>query len=95
MPLSEITEIGTETIPGPRGQPQYRLTLITPQGKTPMSDGYGGGGQWLEKIRETIAAFIKQCGDSVSAVASPGSESGLDASIDSFAVRAGTQDRCD
>jgi hypothetical protein len=60
MPFGEITNVGTETMPSPRGQLMYRLTLITPHGRTPMSDGYGGGGQWLEKIRATIAAFIKQ-----------------------------------
>jgi len=59
LPFSEITEVGTETMPSPRGQPMYRLTLITPQGSTPMSDNYGGSSQWVEKIRETIAAFIK------------------------------------
>jgi hypothetical protein len=78
MPFSEITEVGTETMPSPRGQPMYRLTLITPQGRTPMSDGYGGGGQWLEKIREAIVAFIKQDAASAAGAAE------LDASIRSL-----------
>jgi hypothetical protein len=84
MPFSEITEIGTETMPSPRGQPLYRLTLITPQGRTPMSDGYGGGGQWFEKIREAIVAFIQQDGSSVLTETSLGGDSGLDESIRSL-----------
>ncbi len=78
MPFSEITGIGTETIPGQRGQSQYRLTLITPHGSTPLSDGYGGGGRWLEKIRETIVAFLKLDGATVA------DHSDFDASIRSL-----------
>jgi ribosomal protein L7/L12 len=43
-----------------------------------MSDGYGGGGQWLEKIREAIVAFIKQDAASADGAAE------LDASIRSL-----------
>jgi hypothetical protein len=78
MPFSEITEIGTETMPSPHGQPLYRLTLITQQGRTPLSDNYGGGGQRVDKIRETIATFIKLD------TASTGGDSELDASIRSL-----------
>jgi hypothetical protein len=84
MPFSEITEIGTETMPSPRGQPLYRLTLITKQGRTPMSDGYGGGGQWYEKIREAIATFIKLDAASAAGTASMAGDSELDASIRSL-----------
>jgi hypothetical protein len=71
MPFSDITEIETETMPSPHGQTLYRLTLITAQGSTPLSDNYGGGGQWLQKIRQTIAAFIKQDDPSLASPSSP------------------------
>jgi hypothetical protein len=84
MLFSDITEIGTETMPSPRGQPLYRLTLITKQGRTPMSDGYGGGGQWFEKIREAIATFINLDTASTSGAATAAGELELDASIRSL-----------
>ncbi|MGA3371961.1 MAG: hypothetical protein ABSC48_09390 [Terracidiphilus sp.] len=84
MPFSEITEIGTETMPSPHGQTLYRLTLITARGSTPISDGYGGGGQWFEKIREAIVAFVKPDAPSVAGAASTAGDSGLDASIRSL-----------
>jgi hypothetical protein len=84
MPFSDIAEVGTESMPSPHGQLLYRLTLITQHGSTPLSDGYGGGGQWLEKIREAIAAFIKRDAATVSGADSSPHDSGLDASIRSL-----------
>ena len=49
-----------------------------------MSDGYGGGGQWYEKIREAIATFIKLDAASAAGTASMAGDSELDASIRSL-----------
>jgi hypothetical protein len=92
MPFSDIKEIGTETMPSPHGQTLYRLTLITAQGVTPLSDNYGGGGQWLEKIRAAIAGFLKQDAPSIAGAASVPDDlevggSDLDASIRSLLVQ--------
>ena len=49
-----------------------------------MSDGYGGGGQWFEKIREAIATFINLDTASTSGAATAAGELELDASIRSL-----------
>jgi hypothetical protein len=49
-----------------------------------VSVNYGGGGQWFEKIREAIVAFLKQDAASVAETASTAGDPGLDASIRSL-----------
>jgi hypothetical protein len=84
MPFSDITGIGTETMPSQHGQPMYRMTLLTAHGSTPLSDGYGAGGQWFEKMRETIDAFIHLERADVSGHSVNSGDSQLDASIRSM-----------
>lgn len=56
--FSEITGIGMETTSADRAL-TYRLTILTAQGSTPMSDSYAGGQQKYEKLRQEILDFLK------------------------------------
>lgn len=58
IPFSEITGIGMETSSSERAL-TYRLTILTAQGPTPMSDSYAGGQQMHENLRKEILDFLK------------------------------------
>jgi len=59
IPFSEITGVGTETTSMPKGGVGYRLTLISAQGATPLSDTYSSGAKRHAAIREEILRFLK------------------------------------
>jgi hypothetical protein len=60
IPFSAITGVGTETCAGgSNGGITYRLTILTAQGATPLSDTYSGGTKRHAAIREEILRFLK------------------------------------
>lgn len=59
IPFSGVQDIALETTTSAKGNAIiYRLTLVTPQGKVPMSDSYSGGHDRIVKLRETLLGFI-------------------------------------
>ena len=59
IPFDEITDIGTQSRPGGKNAPVYRLTIVTPQGIIPMAYAYNGQPDGYRALRQQILEFVK------------------------------------
>jgi len=57
--FDELRGVTTESIPGPKTRPMYRLTLQTTQDPIPLAAAYGGGEKYYAGLRERINGFLK------------------------------------
>jgi hypothetical protein len=69
IPLRDISDIGFDSMPSQRGNPMYRLVVITASGRTPMADMYGGSQKYYESIRNAILEFLAGSGSPLNPVA--------------------------
>lgn len=81
IPFSGVQDIALESTTSAKGNSMtYRLTLVTPQGRVPMSDSYSGGHDRICKLRETLLGFIAAPGARPApAAATPGNPDEADA----------------
>ena len=59
IPFRAINGIEIESTRGARGGITYRLTILSAQGRIPMSDSFGAPLARYESIRESIGDFMK------------------------------------
>jgi hypothetical protein len=58
IPFDEIKGVGMQTSLSGRGRTNYRLTLLTPDGAVPLTEGYGLPQERYDQAREKIETFL-------------------------------------
>jgi hypothetical protein len=58
IPFSEISDIAVETTTSDKANLTYRLVIVTPSEKVPMSDVYTAGQNRISALRNTLMGFM-------------------------------------